>query len=1082
MGQTKNYGISFFDFGDQLDSRINVEKEIDRFVLIDKQLYGLYNIFGNGVISGWYARDAGYQDENGITISIDAGLGIINYMACETSEPGYVYHIPPNNIVNIYATTTGDTTSDRYTSFLYGTQPLSGDSYVLLARVATGANSILFIDNTIRDEISFDDVINSAVDNHKHRGTPSKIDLETETKNQLPGARLEGIDSSKIASGIFDINRIPLIDHNDLTNNGMLTHAALDSFVQTLSKSNKELLGEISTTNLLKTIIFLKYLYPEVDEHFVNELVLIPGISPDSFIDFDASTANINLADGCISGYPAKTGVYTSVYWNNSYSFNTYYIKNNIVIEDDVVSVDRSSQAIDSVTDFSDDLCFETEMIVVNNDMACTIAVDDGNKLAQMGGGASLTYYYRKNLSTAKNWDGKYDELIVKVKTSEAAHNPVYMYVVNGPNTTTTGSFGTIEAGNITGVKKPTSSWVLLEEDETMSELTEKIFDISNLGLTQVSQIVIYTTSDFTFKIDDIYARKTNMYADNGIIRYRYETSASVVFYSLFYDATTPEDTSISIRVKVASSSDFLSRAAYLLPINSGDVFALTGSAVEIEISMNSNEERTIAPYLESLELRLLVDADFSGFVIDTEDEWERGTLTNVSVQDGDDVGKSDLVMSTPINVGGRYFIKSGSVSEMNDDNIAVEGYGFSGVLMPVAPNQAREWSSTSSKGFNKACSVVRKFGKTYLVADCYNNRVLEVDYSGNLIKGLGSTYSIDTNFYPLSAVYNTSIKTLSIVFTKPATVRDITKISLYVGSSKIALTTDCTVSAVRKSEGKILEIVLDDDIAVRLVGVTSDLSVNFDSGALTEVITVSAGMSAIGNNIWSALRGLVCFVGDFTYVENIQHPIFINELESGNWIIANVSDSTRFYGVIDATKQEVKTVPDIVEINPENPNDNENMLISTEVKFSDFSLGGIYEYEADKFIVAGIQESASTFDGITKAEFLAQHGTNPSESIKFRADAIDALKLYRGVVSILDKVNNKKQSFYMSPDGLYPTDIDNYDNSNFLISESSFADASGRLVKLDEYGNVIFNYGQGTFNIINDVEALIDGGFIISV
>jgi hypothetical protein len=1095
MGQTRWYGMSFFDFGDRLDSKINVEKEVDRFVLIDKQLYGLYNIFGNGVIDGWYVRDAGFQDETGITVSVDAGLGVISYMACETSEPGYINNIPPNSIVNIYATTTGDTTADRYTSFLYSTMPLSTDSYVLLARVATGANSILFVDNTLRDEISFNEIIEQAVNNHKHRGTPSKIDLETETKNQLPGARIEGIDASKITSGVFNIGRIPLIDHNDLTNNGMLTHAALDSFVQTLSKSNKELLGEISTTNLLKTIIFLKYLYHEVDENFINELVIIPGVSPNSFIDFDSSTANINLEEGCISGRPSKTGIYTSVYWNNSYAFNNYYIKSDtVVIEDEMVSLDRSSQAVDTVVNFSEDPCFQTETIVSENDMACTVVTDvgndQGNRVAQMGGGVSFTYYYRKNFSiannTAKNWDGVYDELVVKVKTDTLVHDPVYMYVVNGPNTTSASTstneiYGSLEATDpsqtITGTKKPTSAWVLLEEDENMSSLTEKVFDISNLGLNQVTQITIYTTDDFTFKVDDIYARKTNMYASSGLVRYRYETAADVVFHSIFYEASTPEDTGISIRMKIANSTDLLSRSAYSLPVASGDVFAVTGSAVEIEVSLSSNVERTSSPSLESIELRLLVDADFSGFVIDTKDEWDRGSLTNVVTENGDIAGKSDIVMSVPINVGGRYFMRNSSVSEINDEKVAV--LGFSGSNMPISPNQALEWSSTSVREFNRASSVIRKFGKTYLVADTNNNRVLEVNSSGRLVRGVGSTYSISSDLYPLSAVYNSTTKVVAVVFTRPVTVSDISKIYFYVGRSKIALNSDCTVSAYRKSDGKILEITVDNDIAARFVGVSSNLSVYFDTGSLSQVISIPSNMREVGSNsIYSTMVGLACFVGNFTYVENICHPIFVNELSSGNWIVAN---SSKFYGTVDATKQETKIVPDIVEIDLDDPNNLEDKLISTEVKFSDFSLGSIHEYENNKFIVAGLQESTSTLTGISGSELLAQY-PNPSDSIKFRAAAIDALKTYRGVVVIIDKVNNKAQLFYTSPDGLYPSYASTYNDSDFVISESSFADSSGRLIKLDIYGSVVWMWGNGSFNVINSINVLSDDHILISV
>ena len=73
-------------------------------------------------------------------------------------------------------------------------------------------------------------------------------------------------------------------------------------------------------------------------------------------------------------------------------------------------------------------------------------------------------------------------------------------------------------------------------------------------------------------------------------------------------------------------------------------------------------------------------------------------------------------------------------------------------------------------------------------------------------------------------------------------------------------------------------------------------------------------------------------------------------------------------------------------------------------------------------------------------------------------------------------------QVFYSSPDGLYPSDIDMYSDGNFLISESSFADSAGRLIKLDSYGNIIWNYGSGIFNVINDAKVLNDDNIIVSV
>ena len=1091
MGQTRYYDLAFFDFGDKLSTPVSVQKEIDRFVVIDKQIYGMYKIFGNGVIDGFTVRDAGFQEANGITVSISEGIGVVNYLASVTEEPGFVYGLPPNSIVDIYATISGATYLDRTVNFVYSDSPL--EEAIRLATVSTGGNNILFIDNTTRDLIGFEQIIQDAINLHKHRGTPSKIDLANETKNQLSGARLEGIDASKVVSGRFDIDRIPLVDHNDLENNGLLTHAALDSFIKTFSQNNKELLGEIASVNLLKSIVFWKYKYSNADEFFINELTLIPGISPNSFIDFNNSTANISLEEHCISGIPAKSGIFSSVLWNDTFSFNTATFQNNVIIQDDTVSIDRSSSSTDLIANFTGGNPFETETLVVDNNQQASTTVSDGDFIGQMGGGGTLNYFYRYNFAEGKNWDGTYDELVIKVRTTETIHEPVYMYLVNGSNlnngdvSSQTGVYGSLEVGNINGKRVPTASWQILAQDENMSSLTEKVFDISDLGLTDVTQITIFTEDSFTFEVDDIEVRRTNMFSESGTIKFQYQTEANVIFHSVFYDIDTPSGTTASVRMKIASTSDLLSQASWSLPVNSGDVVSLSGTATELEVVMTSNTERTLSPVLSNLELRLLIDADYTGFVIDTESEWSGGDSSNLTINDSEETGKSILNISSPINVGGRYFAKSGSVSEINDEDVGV--YGFSGNLMPVSPSQARDWNSSSSRGFSVVSSVIRLFDNSFLISDLNNNRVVQVDSDGSLIKGFGSTYSIDTNFYPLSAVYRPTDKILTIVFTKAAVISDISKISLYVGSSKVSLSSDDTVLKNNKASNKILEILLDDDTAVRLLGATSkNLTVDFGPGAFTEEIIMNSddtaiaanlGMSSQGNSIFSALKGLVCFVGDFTYIDNIRHPIVVKETSENYWIIGN---SSVFYIDIDPDKEEERGIPDIIEIDPENVSNTTNKFSSSDIKFSDYTLGGIYEYSDGRFVVAGLETTATALSGTTGEDLLAQYEEPIPESVKFRAAGIDDLSGYAGRVVVIDKINNRKQILYSSPDGLYPSEVDGYSNGDLAISESSLSDTSGRLIRIDVFGNIIWNYGAGTFHIINDVRVLEDDKLIVSV
>ena len=102
MGTTQYYSLAFFDFQDDLSTKLSSQKEKNRFVLIDKQLYGLYNIFGNGVVEGWTVTDNGYTEENGISIAVGPGLGIVRYLAAETSIPYLINGVPSNSSFAIY--------------------------------------------------------------------------------------------------------------------------------------------------------------------------------------------------------------------------------------------------------------------------------------------------------------------------------------------------------------------------------------------------------------------------------------------------------------------------------------------------------------------------------------------------------------------------------------------------------------------------------------------------------------------------------------------------------------------------------------------------------------------------------------------------------------------------------------------------------------------------------------------------------------------------------------------------------------------------------------------------------------------
>ena len=304
-GSTTYYKLAYFDYKDRLDSAINVQKEVSRFMFIDSQLYGMYKVFGNGTVSGWMVYDASDFVESGIYAGVTIGSGIIKYSACQNFLPGLVGPLPPNSNISIYAVLKESAMSSREVTFVYGNN-LENSNTIKIANVITGSSSISSIDNTVKQYIGFAQYILDEINDHKHRGIPTKINLETETKNELPGARLEDFAASKMTIGKVEKERIPTIEHSELENAGVLSHAALDTFVDTLSdSSNLGLLGEVASTNLLRTVISLKYEYNDIDNFLLNEVTYLPTVDT-TLPDYDNSTALIDITDGYVVGLPVE--------------------------------------------------------------------------------------------------------------------------------------------------------------------------------------------------------------------------------------------------------------------------------------------------------------------------------------------------------------------------------------------------------------------------------------------------------------------------------------------------------------------------------------------------------------------------------------------------------------------------------------------------------------------------------------------------------------------------------------------------------------------------------------------------------
>ena len=303
-GKTSFFNLAYFDISDNMSEQVNVQREIDRFTFIDRQLFGYYSIFGNGIVFGLDVYDYGYTSDGGIAIGISSGNAIIGGRSSYLYVDNKINGLSANDSFSIYAYYSNvlDTSSGTI-KFYVSKNRINTDS-ILLATVSTGATSIISIDKTVKERIDFQDYITSEINAHKHRGTPSKIDLTKEVTGKLPNANIESLDASKIVSGKINSKFIPSLKFSEVSGGNSLTPAQIDAFAATLSSSNKNLFGELVSVNLLKQIIFLKRKDVDSDRYMYNELTIVPGYTESSFIDSYSTTATVDNVNECIIGSP----------------------------------------------------------------------------------------------------------------------------------------------------------------------------------------------------------------------------------------------------------------------------------------------------------------------------------------------------------------------------------------------------------------------------------------------------------------------------------------------------------------------------------------------------------------------------------------------------------------------------------------------------------------------------------------------------------------------------------------------------------------------------------------------------------
>ena len=1111
---TRYYGLGYFDFGDALGTDFSGQIEIDRFVFLDKQLFGLMSVFGNGVVSGWDVTQNGT-----FSIQISEGYGNINFRAGRTNFPFSIDNLPPNAISYIYVRQRTRITFSEDVEFVLDSVPdIADPNFLLLSKVTVGAASIESIDNSVRQEIGFLELIQAAIRIHKHRGgslNPSKIDLASEVKGQLPSFRIANFDAEKITTGTFDLSRMPLLDHQDLQNVGLLTHPQLDSFVKTLESSNKELFGEIGTANLLQFIIAVKLIYEDpdsalfidkiVDENFINEFTIIPGVTPNSYIDFDSTTANVDLEQHRIKGIPPTTGTSFYVTFDTALAWNSAHTLSNLIVSGTSVTLAfsdsdetniQSIEGFETATEPNQNLTDEggiglfAKQTIITVDNATILShsnatnVFEGFYSGRFSHQQAIRSQYVKSFETAQDWSD-FDSFVLHVKCLDIIHGPVKIYFTDSEGENSA-EFTLLEQDEITDNPDPLSNGFEI-----------RVIDIATISArADVKSFTIYTDdtiNPFSFFVDDINIQRAVLLPEEGRLVLRYSAGSQVTFANIEWSSTEPPGTQLDVRVRAANGTAFLTRASYTALLESGDTINLEGTDLEIEITFTPDTNRVSAPILHSVRVLILTEAEVDGFSIDSETEFLRGDVKNIEIT------SDPTVVLEPIIYVDSFYYNLANLTEqvVKSTNSFVAELAFFGADSPIAPNQLFKTIedtevSTSTSKFFEPKSVRRAFDRNFVIADTFNDRILEYDEGGNLLNGIGSiNYEHSASLvFPIAASVDIRSGILYVVWSKRISFKtvDISKITVQTTTQTVQLIEDFDlILNVTKAElenidaeGQIMPIYLSAQNAGLVQNLPrSETFLFFDNESVSGGI---ANDSIFYQTISTAL-GIPCYVGNFAYIDGIFTPTWAEKQSDDSYIIANGTIGVAGYSFPENVTETVSlntNVSSIIQVDRNN-----NVVFGSNIMaFSPFVPGRVQPISSSLWLIGGIRPVGT--EGTPDEDHLLNfRGLSPDDDIRrvqketLKEIFFGSSDPFVGSVIIFDKVAGTTIFQYVSAEGIVVSDVD-IDSGQYIIAESSL-DRSGRIIKLDTAGNVVFSFGEGLYNLISSIAVQNDGSILIS-
>ena len=751
MKRTSKYELGYFEEGDITSSSI----EMQRWETLDAQLFALYNIIGNGVLEGWDIIPS-----SGLSVAVTPGSGNVQFVAVKTTENTILEGLTPNTRNYIYASLVEDSYWNQTVSFVAFLTPdeLRNDLY--LGYVDTDLTEVTDINIDDRAYIGFISTIRTLISEHRHiggEGNPPPVDLNSEVQGIIGQSNLPDLDASVIQTGTLNQDRIPALDHiTQLINQGTLTHAQLDSFVEGLSLENPTLMGETSTIDLLQLILALKHVYPEIDDYLVNELAYIPGISPDEYVDWENTTATVDVLPYSQGGQHTITGsaapgkkAYTYT-WDSEVEFKSGTYSDVFI---DGASVCLESQEttlqIDDFNDLStwdvitDDLSSLT--IALQQDTSTYIEPPASAKLVVGDQTVEIALVIQKEFD-AQDWS-QYNKITLFLKTDSVQHGDIFFFLNDATSGTQSSHTKVIERNQPTvNVDTLQNGWQEITVD--ISPYTRS--EINTIGFYISSQEGWDTSKGFDLNLDDIYLTTGNLYKEDGYIRQRFGSDFLYEFWRVRWNASIPTDAQsagleLKYRTRVANTEAGLDIAGWSAYSSvSGSEISLPASGlykyIEIEMYFKASDDFTRSACLRKLFLDFAASDVDNSFNYDGQDEWESGDLFSIDTS----TNPGSIQISETGDINDIFFGSEGEASQLDDD--LVELYRVTGSAIPR--NTAQVINNVSSI-FGLITGVARGNNGNIWVTDIDYDRVVELNKYGELVRAFyGSWITTPTDNY----------------------------------------------------------------------------------------------------------------------------------------------------------------------------------------------------------------------------------------------------------------------------------------------------------------------------------------------